>query len=155
MILTAILLERKGWIDMKLMIDTNIILDVLLEREEFFEDSKKILDLCEEKKILGFISASTATDIFYLTRKGLGSTEEAYKALAHILNIAKILSVTNNDVNTAFLQKAKDFEDCLLATCAKSNKCDGIVTRNKNDFKDFGIKLYSPSEILNLKKYKK
>ena len=133
---------------MRLMIDTNIILDVLLEREPFFSESKTVLDLCEKKTIHGFISASTATNIFYLIRRALGSTDEAYKALGHILDIVKVLTVTNEDVNTAFLKKAKDFEDCLLATCAKSNKCDGIVTRNEKDFDTFGITLYSPGVFL-------
>ena len=136
---------------MRLMIDTNIILDVLLEREPFFTQSKQILTMCESKQILGFISASTATDIFYLVRKALQSTDEAYRALGHILDIVKVLTVTNEDVNAAFLVKAKDFEDCLLATCAKSNKCDGIVTRNKKDFMSFGIELFSPKEILQTK----
>ncbi len=135
---------------MRLMIDTNIILDVLLERDPFFKDSKAVLDLCENKKVIGFISASTATDIFYLVRKALNSTEEAYTALGHILNIVKVLTVTNNDVNTAFIQHAPDFEDCLLATCAKSNKCSGIVTRNRKDFLTFGISAFSPEEVIEL-----
>ena len=135
---------------MRLMIDTNIILDVLLERDPFFNDSKAVLNLCESRKILGFISASTATDIFYLVRKGLNSTDEAYTALGHILNIVKVLTVTNDDVNTAFIQHAPDFEDCLLATCAKSNKCSGIVTRNKKDFLTFGISTFSPEEIIEI-----
>lgn len=135
---------------MKLMIDANIILDVLLQRESFFENSKAILSLCENRKIQGFVSASTITDIFYLTRKSLGSVDETYKVINSILNIVKVLTVTNDDVIKAFHFKAKDFEDCLLATCAKSNKCDGIVTRNKNDFMNFDIALYSPEEILKL-----
>ena len=134
---------------MRLMIDTNIILDVLLAREQFYENSKGILDLCESGKVHGFISASTATDIFYLVRKSLKSTEEAYKALGHILNIVKILTVTNDDVNSAFIQHSSDFEDCLLATCAKSNKCDGIVTRNKKDFLTFGITILSPEDVID------
>ena len=134
---------------MRLMIDTNIILDVLLEREPFYENSKGVLALCESGKIHGFISASTATDIFYLVRKSLKSTEEAYKALGNILNIVKILTVTNDDVNSAFVQRASDFEDCLLATCAKSNKCDGIVTRNKKDFMAFGITIISPEDVID------
>lgn len=133
---------------MKIMIDTNIILDVLLEREPFYEYSKAILELCEKRKIHGFISASSATDIFYLVRKALSSTEAAYDALGEILNIVKILTVTNDDVNKAFLQKAKDFEDCLLATCAKSNNCDAIITRNKKDFMTFRITLFSPEEFI-------
>lgn len=135
---------------MKCMIDTNIILDVFLDQEPFSAASKKILSLCETKKILGFISASSATDIFYIVRKRLGNPEKAYEALGHVLNIVKVLTVTNDDVNTAFLKKAKDFEDCLLATCAKSNKCAAIVTRNKEDFQNFGIDLYSPEELLTI-----
>ena len=130
------------------MIDTNIFLDVLLQREPFFVSSQNVLRLCEDKKVQGFLSASSATDIFYIVRKGLQSTDAAYKALGSILDIVKILTVTNDDVLNAFLQKAPDFEDCLLATCAKSNKCTAIVTRNKKDFLDFGITLLSPEELL-------
>lgn len=135
---------------MRCMIDTNIIIDVLAQREPFYAASYTVLNLCEEKKLHGFISASAATDIFYLIRKTLGSAEEAYKALGHILDIVKILTVTNEDVYSAFLAKARDFEDCLMAVCAKSNKCDGIVTRNAKDFASFGIRIYSPEDIIDI-----
>lgn len=135
---------------MKCMIDTNVFLDVFVGQEPFFSASRDVLSLCEKKKIHGFISASSATDIFYIIRKRLGSTQKAYDALGNVLNIVKILTVTNDDVNTAFLAKAKDFEDCLLATCARSNRCDAIITRNKEDFQNFEITLYSPEEILAL-----
>ena len=134
--------------NMRLMIDTNIFLDVLLQREPFFESSKAVLKLCEDKKVQGFLSASSATDIFYIVRKGLQSTDAAYKVLGSVLDIVKVLTVTNDDVLNAFMRKAADFEDCLLATCAKSNKCAAIVTRNKKDFLDFGITLMSPEELL-------
>lgn len=135
---------------MRLMIDTNIFLDVLAEREPFFKDSKAVLDLCENKKVQGFLSASSATDIFYLIRRQLHSVDLAYKVLGSILDIAKVLTVTNEDVLNAYLQRASDFEDCLLATCAKANQCDAIVTRNKKDFLSFGITLLSPEELLNI-----
>jgi predicted nucleic acid-binding protein len=130
------------------MIDTNILLDVLLEREPFFSSSRAVLQLCESKKVYGFLSASSATDIFYITRKALQSTELAYQALGSILDIVKVLTVTNEDVLSAYMQRAADFEDCLLATCAKSNKCSAIVTRNKKDFLAFDITLLSPEELL-------
>lgn len=133
---------------MRIMIDTNIIIDLLLEREPFVNDSSKLLSLCEEHKIDGYISASSITDIFYLVRKYTHSTEKAYKAIGKVLEIAKICSVTNNDVLTAYQKKAKDFEDCLVAVCAKSIKCDYIITRNKKDFENFGIPILSPVEIL-------
>lgn len=135
---------------MKCMIDTNIFLDVLTAREPFFMESKAVLNLCEAKKIQGFLSASSVTDIFYLTRRILHSTDKAYQALGFILDIIKVLTVTNEDVLHAYLQRAADFEDCLLAECAKANKCDVIVTRNKKDFLTFGITLLSPQEILEL-----
>ena len=137
---------------MNLMIDTNIFLDVLMKREPFFQDSKSVLVLCEQKKIQGFISATTVTDIYYLIRKHLHSKELAYKNLGYVLDIAKVLTVTNEDVVNAYAQKASDFEDCLLAVCARSNHCDGIVTRNAKDFESFDIMIYSPQEILLLLK---
>ena len=130
------------------MCDTNIIIDILLEREPFVDDSYKVLSLCEEHKVNGFISASSITEIYYLVRKYTHSTELAYNAVGKVLEIVKICSVTNDDVLTAFQRKAKDFEDCLVATCAKSIHCDYIVTRNKKDFEEFDIPLLTPTEFL-------
>lgn len=96
----------------------------------------------------GFVSASSVTDIYYLVRKYTHSTDLAYKAIGKLLEIVKVYSVTNNDVLTAFQRKAKDFEDCLVATCAKSIRCNYIITRNKKDFEKFDIPLLTPSELL-------
>ena len=133
---------------MKIMCDTNIILDVLLERQPFVEDSCKVLSLCEEHRLEGFVSASSVTGIYYLVRKYTHSTELAYHAVGKMLEIVKVCSVTNSDVLTAYQRKAKDFEDCLVATCAKSIRCNAIVTRNKKDFEEFGICLLTPPELL-------
>lgn len=133
---------------MKIMCDTNVVLDVLLDREPFVQDSYKILSLCEEHRIHGLVSASSITDIYYLTRKYTHSTELAYRAIGKLLEIVKVCSVTNNDVLVAYQKKAKDFEDCLLATCAKSIGCDFIITRNKRDFEEFDIPLLTPTELL-------
>ena len=142
--------ERSDWGNMRFMIDTNIFLDVLIRREPFYTHAKAVLDLCESEKVQGFLSASSVTDIFYLVRRQLHSTELAYRALGFILDIVKVLAVTNDDVFNAYITGAADFEDCLLATCARSNKCDAIVTRNKKDFLTFGITLLSPEELLAL-----
>ena len=135
---------------MRIMIDTNVLLDVLIHRDVFFDDAKAVLTLCEERVIQGFASASAITDIFYITRKALGSIDDTYQVIGSMLNIVRVLTVTNEDVLQAFQTRAKDFEDCLLAVCAKSNQCDGIVTRNKKDFLSFDIALYTPAELLRL-----
>lgn len=133
---------------MKIMCDTNIIIDVLLEREPFAEDSYNILSLCEEHKIDGYVSASSVTDIYYLVRKYTHSTELAYHAVGKLLEIIKVCGVTNEDVLIAFQKKGRDFEDCLVATCAKSIHCNYIVTRNKKDFEEFDIPALTPNEFL-------
>lgn len=133
---------------MKIMCDTNIIIDVLLEREPFVDESCRVLSLCEEHRLDGFVSASSVTDIYDLVRKYTHSTELAYQAIGKLLEIVKVCSVTNQDVLTAFQRKARDFEDCLVATCAKSTRCDCIVTRNKKDFEEFDIPLLTPSQLL-------
>lgn len=120
------------------------------KKRTFFTNSKVVLELCESKKVEGFFSASGATDIFYLSRRLLHSTELAYKALGSILDITNVLTVTNEDVLNAYLLRKADFEDCLLATCAKANKCDAIVTRNIKDFMSFDISLYTPEDIIKL-----
>ncbi len=132
---------------MKIMCDTNVVVDVLLDREPFAEDSCKLLMFCEEHKIDGFISASSITDIYYLVRKHTHSTKLAYKALGKLLDIVKVCSVTDDDILTTFHKKAKDFEDCLVATCAKSIHCDYIITRNKKDFEEFDIPVLTPTEL--------
>ena len=81
-------------------------------------------------------------------RKYTHSTELAYKAVGKLLEIVKVCSVANNDILIAFQKKAKDFEDCLVATCAKSIHCDYIATRNKGDFEGLGIPVLTPAEIL-------
>lgn len=134
---------------MKIMVDTNIIIDVLLEREPFVDDSCKLLSLCEEHQIDGFVSAASITDIYYLVRKYTHSTELAYKAIGKILEIVKICSVTNAEVLMAFQKKSKDFEDCLVAVCAKSINCDYIVTRNIRDFEEFDVPAIAPADFLN------
>ena len=113
---------------MKLLIDTNVILDVLIKRQTFYDNSKAVLKLCEIRKIQGFITASSVTDIFYLVRKAIKNVDETYKIIGALLNIVDVLNVNSQDVQNAFITRAKDFEDCLMAECAKSNKCSGILT---------------------------
>ncbi len=133
---------------MKIMCDTNVVIDVLLDREPFVEDSYKVLCLCEKQKIAGFVSASSITDIYYLVRKYTHSAELAYQAVGKLLEIVQVCSITDHDVLAAFQKRAKDFEDCLVATCACSIHCDYIVTRNKKDFEEFEIPALMPSELL-------
>ena len=130
---------------MRVMIDTNVLLDVMLEREPFLKDSEFFLRLCEEKKIDGVVSASCLKDIFYLVRRHTGSKEDAYRVIGKILDIVSVASVTQDDIMSAFQSRAKDFEDAVVVYSAISNQCHCIVTRNVSDYEDFGIEAIEPS----------
>ena len=133
----------------KIFVDTNIFIDVFTANPDFVSESKAVLELCEQNIIEGYTTASAITDIFYLIRKLLHDKEKAYQVLGHILNIIKVLPVTNEDVLNACAEHAYDFEDCLQATCAKANHCSAIVTREEKGFKDFDITLLSPSALVD------
>ncbi len=128
--------------------DTNVILDVFLGREPFLADSAQVLKLCEAGRVRGFITASSVTDLFCVVRRRLHSTEKVYAALGHVLNIVRVLPVTDGDVNDAFLRRARDFEDCLMAVCAAANGCQAIVTRNGSGFEGLGVPVITPEALV-------
>ena len=76
------------------------------------------------------------------------STDSAYEAIGALLRIAGVADVTAQDVLVAFQARTGDFEDCLVATCARSADCDFIVTRNKNDFAGMAVPAVTPEEFL-------
>lgn len=133
---------------MKILCDTNIILDVLLDRAPFSESSSRVLSLCEQGKIQGFTTASCITDIFYIMHKHLHDTRQCYHALESLLKILGICDVSGETVRIALKQRATDFEDCLVATCAKSISCDYIVTRDRKGFAGLDIATLAPDELL-------
>lgn len=133
---------------MDCLIDTNIFLDVFLKREGLFKDSKDVLALCRDNKIHGYISSSSLTDIFYILNKYLKDKDKTYLYLGYILELVSIIPVDNEDIKSAFNLKAKDFEDALVATCAKRQGINIIITRNTKDFKDFDVKSIKPEKFL-------
>lgn len=134
---------------MKVMIDTNILLDVVFDREGLADTSAQVLNMCENKTIAGIITASTITDIFYIVRKALHDSEATYNVLGNIMDIVSISPVTEEHIKTAYYRHEKDFEDCLLSVCAEAENCKCIVTRNKKDYKGTEIMLVTPEELLS------
>lgn len=133
---------------MKVMCDTNIILDVLLDQDPFAEASDQVLRLCEAGIIEGYTTASCITDIFYIVQKHLRSTERGYDAVEMLLRILRICDVTDREVREALRLRRPDFEDALVAVCAQSILCDCIVTRDMKGFVNFEIPFLAPEELL-------
>lgn len=105
------------------------------------------MELCENKTVQGFVTASSITDIFYFVRKSTHSIETAYKCLGALFDIVKVLPVTNDNVISAYAVKAHDFEDCLLAVCAKSNGCHTLLQEMKAILKTLIYPLFLPIKL--------
>ena len=141
--------ERVDFQKMNILIDTNVIVDVLGNREPYIQDSAAILKLAVKGYYTASITANTVTDIYYLIKKHLQSNEEAKKALLSLINIIDVVDVTKNDCIKSLDLPMIDFEDALLAQCAKRIKADYIITRNVKDFLNSPIKPITPKDFLS------
>ena len=133
---------------MKVLIDTNVILDVLCRREGFYENSVKIMKYCEVNKITGVISALTIPNIVYIMRKELDAqkTKDVIEKLQLIFTVADLKA---GDINKALSMNFKDFEDALQSVCASRIRADYIVTRNIKDFLLSKVTAITPSELID------
>ena len=132
---------------MKILVDTNIILDVLCAREGFVEESSKVWKYCEINKIKGYISALSVPNIVYILRKEL-TPEKTQEIIKRIFLIFKVADLKADDLKKASLIKSNDYEDALQMVCANRIKADFIVTRNICDFNNSKILAIKPSELL-------
>ncbi|MGI5876184.1 MAG: type II toxin-antitoxin system VapC family toxin [Dethiobacteria bacterium] len=135
---------------MKVLIDTNVVLDALAKRPPFYDNAKKIFFLAAEEKINAFITANSVTDIYYLIRKNLGSSEEAKLVLFKLFILFQIIDVTGEDCKKALEQNITDYEDALLATCARRNKLEYIITRNIKDFTNSSVPAILPERFVSM-----
>ena len=133
---------------MKVLIDTNIILDVLCKRPAFYEDSAKIFKLCEVKKISGVISALSIPNIMYILRKELDAdkTREILDSLMLIFSVADLKA---DELKKAADMRFKDYEDAIQSACATRIKANYIVTRNIKDFSESKVTAIKPAELLD------
>ncbi len=133
---------------MDLLIDTNVVLDVFLEREPFLAMSNRAITLSRRyQNVQNFISASTVTDIYYITYKNLKNHQIVRERFKDMFRFVKVVAVTAEDIHAAFALDWKDFEDSVQYCVAASNNFDGIVTRNMQGFDNDEVKIFTPEEI--------
>lgn len=132
---------------MVLLVDANIVLDILLDRKEFVENSSIVLKLCETKKVKGYISTLTISNLIYVMRKELNPSQ-----IEEIINVLKmifeIVDLTENDLLKATKLKWNDFEDAVQSIIAERIQADYIVTRNIKDFLNSQVKAFTPHDII-------
>ena len=132
---------------MKVLIDTNIILDVLCKRPDFYKDSAKVFKLCEVKRISGVISALSIPNIMYILRKELDS-EKTKEILDNLSLIFSIADLKADDLKKAADMQFKDYEDAVQSACAARIKANYIITRNIRDFTMSKVAAIRPIELL-------
>ena len=132
---------------MKILLDTNIVLDLLLAREPFHQDALKIFNKIEKKELEGYLCATTITTIHYLISKHTGKnrSEQAINLLLELFNIAP---VTKTVLEEAVITGYSDYEDAVLCKAGQLAGVEAIVTRNEKDFKNAQLDIYSPTAFL-------
>lgn len=132
---------------MKVLIDTNIIMDVLANREGFAEPASQLFKLCEVGQVQGIVYALSIANIAYIMRKELerSQIEEVISKLGSIFTLADMKA---DDLKKAAALPMDDFEDALQSVCASRMKADFIVTRNLKDFKNSKVMAIKPSELI-------
>ncbi|MDI3311535.1 MAG: PIN domain-containing protein [Thermoanaerobacterium sp.] len=132
---------------MKVLIDTNVILDVLLKREPFAEDAYAIFKMADEKTIMAYISAFAVTDIYYFINKNLNH-DTCLKAIKALFNLMNVVSVTKQDIEKAMtFSEFNDLEDALQLQSLKKIRGNFIVTRDE-EFKKLTDKAISPKDFV-------
>lgn len=138
---------------MKILIDTNVIIDALTSREPFRESAEQIFILAANRTEDIYITASSATDIYYLIRKYLHNNEQAKSTMSKIFELFNILDVTASDCREALLSSMKDYEDAVVSYCAYRSQIDYIVTRNIKDYEQSKVKALLPDDFIDLVSY--
>ncbi len=135
---------------MVVLVDTNVVMDFLVNREPYADDAVKIVDLCSKKQVTGYLAAHTISNLFYILRKefSVSQRREMLGALCKVFEISgmdrrKILDALKNE-------EFDDFEDCLQMECALEIGAEYIITRNCPDFADSDIPAIEPSGFLAL-----
>jgi predicted nucleic acid-binding protein len=132
---------------MNVLIDGNIILDVLQNREPDIEASSKVWKLCETNLVNGYVSALTFADMVYVMRKEL-TPAKIYEVLKKLALIFHFTELSISDMEKAAGMMWKDYEDAVQAVTAERIRATAIITRNIKDYQQSKIPAFTPAEFL-------
>ena len=133
----------------KALFDLNIILDVLQQREPFYEISAQLLAFAETGKINGFVAPHSLTTLFYLIEKDQSSAH-AKVAITSLLQVLEAATIDQSTIEQALSLPYRDFEDAVQMMAAVQCKAEYLVTRNVKDFQPAPLSVIQPSELLAL-----
>jgi predicted nucleic acid-binding protein len=131
----------------KLLVDTNIVIDLLSKREEFFQEAQELFTLADNRQVELFVSALTFANTHYLLSK-YQKLDDARKILIKFKVLVKVAPLDDKIVELALVSDFKDFEDAIQYNTALENGIDVIITRNKKDFKNSKLPIMNAREYL-------
>jgi len=133
-----------------LLIDTNVVLDWMMDREPFAQDSTKVLEICFDGKAKGYLVGHTILNAFYISR-GCLNVDERKKILLHLCGNFIIIGIDKQTIIEALQNPSwKDLEDGLQMHCATTANVDYIITRDTKDFATSPIQALTPEEFLKM-----
>lgn len=134
---------------MKILLDTNIVIDILTAREPFFGDSYGAFLKILKGSHIPCISASSVTDIAYILRKYISDQSLRFQKIQNFLKLIEIEDTKRTTVETAFSVGMDDYEDAVQFQTCLENSISLVITRNSKDFTNSTIPALSPFEYLN------
>jgi len=133
---------------MRVLLDTDVILDVVTARAPFTSEAAELLDLSEKGAFEAYISALTPLNVFYIARKPKSSAN-LRESIQELLQTVEVCPLTESVLNAAFDMPFSDYEDAVQHCCATAEGLEAIVTRNVRDYKDSTLPVFTPAEFLN------
>lgn len=138
---------------MRILVDTNVFLDLILQREPYYLDCIKFIEKCRKERHETYINAMQFRDLEYFIRK-YAKKDETYNTLINSVYgfVNKVIGLTPDDAINAIFDPGKDFEDTLLANSAESAGIQIIVSSNAKDFYPTNIRAFTLKEFNELPK---
>lgn len=134
---------------MKFLIDTNVVLDLMLDRTPFADDAAQLFDQAERGNISAVLCSTTVTTLLYIAAKTIGA-RKARQAVGGLLSLCEVAPVGRAVLETAIASDFQDFEDAVLATAGRIANVDAIVTRNAKDFRKASLPVYNAAQAVEL-----
>ena len=134
---------------MRVVIDTNVIIDAFASREPWNVDAENIILLISQEKLEAVICASAITDIYYICNKIFHDKIRTRQVIKALFNIFTITDIKKKDLQDALDLNVDDFEDAVISVCAKRTGCQYIITRNNDDYKNSPVPAITPEQFLS------
>lgn len=133
---------------MRALIDTCVVIDALQAREPFAEDARQIFLAVANKRVMGFLTAKSAADIYYITHRHTHNDQDTRKVLSTLFSLFELLDTAGMDCRKAISSELTDYEDAMMSETALRCGMDCIVTRNLRDYEKSPVQTFSPSAFL-------